>query len=216
MIRENRLAVAPMNSVVSCKFIIIGDSGVGKTAILRRLIENSFSEISQTTVGVEFDSKMLTIGDRKMKLQIWDTAGQERFKSIARAYYRGAVGVILVFDITDRKSFDDLSNWLNDVQSLCNPSAVIQLIGNKFDLIDRRDVTSSEAESFAERHSMNYLETSAKAGDNIGEAFVRVATPILKQGLASTPVLDKSPLVTDTPVLVNPAGEPAAKPGCGC
>jgi small GTP-binding protein len=203
-------------TVVSCKFIIIGDSGVGKTAILRRLIENSFSEVSQTTVGVEFDSKMLTIGDRKMKLQIWDTAGQERFKSIARAYYRNAVGVILVYDITDRQSFDNLSNWLNVVQSLCNPNAVIQLIGNKIDLEARRDVSQSEAEAFAERHQMNYLETSAKAGDNIGEAFVRVATTILKKGLASAPVLDKSPMMTETPVLVNPAAVAPPKAGCNC
>jgi small GTP-binding protein len=195
-----------MTGVVSGKFIIIGDSGVGKTAILRRLIENTFTEVAQTTVGVEFESKMLTIGDRKMKLQIWDTAGQERFKSIARAYYRNAVGVILVFDITERQSFDDLDMWLNDVHSLCNPNAVIQLIGNKLDLIAKREISAAEAESFAERHQMNYLETSAKGGDNVNEAFVRAATAILKKGLATAP--DQKPLVSSVPVMATPAEPP--------
>jgi small GTP-binding protein len=201
-----------MTGVLSCKFIIIGDSGVGKTAILRRLIENSFTDISQTTVGVEFDSKMLTIGDRKLKLQIWDTAGQERFKSIARAYYRNAVGVILVFDLTDQRSFDNLSVWLNDVQALCNSNAVIQLIGNKLDLGPDRAVSASEAESFAARHQMNYLETSAKGGDNVSEAFVRVATGILKKGLATAPTLNKAPLLEEQ--AVGEAGP--AKSGCDC
>jgi small GTP-binding protein len=203
-----------VTGVVSAKFIIIGDSGVGRTAMLRRLIENTFTEVSQTTVGVEFESKMLTIGDRKMKLQIWDTAGQERFKSIARAYYRNAVGVILVFDITERQSFDDLDMWLNDVQSLCNPNAVIQLIGNKLDLIAKREISAAEAESFAERHQMNYLEASAKGGDNINQAFVRAATAILKKGLASAPGPDQKPMMSAVPVMATPA-EPA-KPACAC
>jgi small GTP-binding protein len=203
-----------MTSVLSAKFIIIGNSGVGKTAILRRLIENSYTDICQTTVGVEFESKMLTVGDRKMKLQIWDTAGQERFKSIARADYRNAVGVILVFDITDQASFDDLSVWLNDVQALCNANAVIQLIGNKRDLAADRAVTVSEAESFASRHQMNYIEASAKGGDNVSEAFVRVATAILQKGLATAPVLNKGPLLTDG---AGGGGEtPPSKPGCDC
>jgi small GTP-binding protein len=201
-----------MSGVLGCKFIIIGDSGVGKTAILRRLIENSFTDISQTTVGVEFDSKMLTIGDRKIKLQIWDTAGQERFKSIARAYYRNAVGVILVFDLTDQRSFDNLNVWLNDVQALCNPNAVIQLIGNKLDLAADRAVSASEAESFAQRHQMNYLEASAKGGDNVSEAFVRAATAILKKGLASAPTLNKAPMLEEQ---ASPAGAPTSS-GCDC
>jgi small GTP-binding protein len=184
-------------NAVSAKFIIIGNSGVGKTAILRRLVEDAFTDVSHPTVGVEFESKILTIGDRKMKLQIWDTAGQERFKSIARAYYRNATGVILAFDITDRASFDDLDMWLNDVQSLCNPRAVIQLIGNKTDLASKREISVAEAEAFAERHNVTYLETSAKSGDGVNEAFVRAATAILKMGLAVAGTLDQRPLIDD-------------------
>lgn len=182
-------------STISYKFIIIGSSGVGKTAVLKRLVEDTFTEESQSTIGVEFDSTILSIDEKKVKLQIWDTAGQERFRSISKAYYRNAVGVILVFDITERKSFDDLPSWLNDVHALCDPNAVIQLIGNKCDLGSQRVVTLAEAEQFAEHHHMQYLETSAKAGQNVREAFVRVATTIMSKGLRpSNPPVEKSPI----------------------
>ena len=188
-----------MSSIISYKFIIIGSSGVGKTAILKRLVEDTFSDESQSTIGVEFDSTMIMVEDRRVKLQIWDTAGQERFRSIAKAYYRNAVGVILVFDITERKTFDELSSWLNDVHTLCDPNAVIQLIGNKADLASQRAVTLTEAEAFASHQHMQYLETSAKGGDNVREAFVRVASDILSKGLKpSTPPIDKSPLLPDS------------------
>ena len=181
--------------MISYKFIIIGSSGVGKTAVLKRLVEDTFTEESQSTIGVEFDSTILTIDEKKVKLQIWDTAGQERFRSLSKAYYRNAVGVILVFDITERKSFDDLPSWLNDVHALCDPNAVIQLIGNKCDLGSQRVVTLTEAEQFAEHHHMKYIETSAKAGQNIREAFIHVATTIMSKGLrTSNPPVDKSPI----------------------
>jgi small GTP-binding protein len=114
-----------MTSIPSFKFIVIGSSGVGKTAILKRLIEDTFTEESLATIGVEFDTTLLMVDNRRVKLQIWDTAGQERFRSIAKAYYRGAVGVILVYDLADRKTFDDLPDWIADIRSLCEPNAVV-------------------------------------------------------------------------------------------
>jgi small GTP-binding protein len=188
-----------MTVVVSYKFIIVGSSGVGKTAILKRLVEDSFSEDSQSTIGVEFDSTVLTIGERKVKLQIWDTAGQERFRSIAKAYYRNAIGVIVVYDLTDRKSFDELNTWLNDIHALCDANAVIQLIGNKADLQANRVVTIAEAEQFASHHHIQYLETSAKGGQNIREAFVTVAATIIgRSGKDSQSGISRNPLITDS------------------
>ena len=176
-----------MTSLTSLKFIIIGSSGVGKTALLKRLVEDSFTEESQSTIGVEFDSTVIQVDDRQVKLQIWDTAGQERFRSIAKAYFRNAVGVLLVFDITERKTFDDLTVWLNDVHALCDPNVVVQMIGNKADLADQRQVTLAEAEGFAEHQQLQYLETSAKGGDNVKEAFVRTAAQILNRGIKTGP-----------------------------
>ena len=189
-----------MSAIISYKFIIIGASGVGKTAILKRLIDGTFTEESQSTIGVEFDSTMLTVENKKVKLQIWDTAGQERFRSISKAYYRNAVGVILVFDLTERKSFDDLSTWLNDVHTLCDPNAVIQLIGNKSDLDSSRTVSLAEAENFAKRNQMNYLETSAKSGSAIQEAFIQVTSTIMSKNIkTNTGPVDKSPLLPNQP-----------------
>lgn len=167
------------------KFIVIGSSGVGKTAILKRLVDDVFTGESQSTIGVEFIATSIDVDGTAVKLQIWDTAGQERFRSIAKAYFRSAIGVILVFDLSDRKSFEDLNQWLSDVHSLCDPNAVVTLIGNKSDLVDQRTVTPTEAESFAQLHQLTYLETSALGGDNIQEAFQRTAAAVFRKSLTN-------------------------------
>jgi small GTP-binding protein len=196
-----------MSQVVSYKFIIIGSSGVGKTCLLKRLIDGTFTDDSASTIVVEFDSLILPIENRKVKLQIWDTAGQERFRSISKTYYRNAVGVILVFDLTDRKSFDALTSWLNDIHALCDSNAVTQLIGNKSDLGARRVVTMVEAEAFARQHQMEYLEASAKVGENVRDAFVQVAARIMNKGLKTIPV----------PIPPRPLIQPETQPtGGGC
>jgi small GTP-binding protein len=164
------------------KFIVIGSSGVGKTAILKRLVENTFSSESQSTIGVEFMAASVDVDGVSIKLQIWDTAGQERFRSIAKAYFRSAIGVILVFDLADRRSFDDMNQWLGDVHTLCDPNAVVTLIGNKSDL-EGRTVTAQEAEAFAKLHQLSYMETSALNGNNIEEAFRRTAATIYRRAL---------------------------------
>jgi small GTP-binding protein len=184
---------------VSFKFIIIGSSGVGKTAILKRLVEDTFSAESQSTIGVEFDSTVVQVDGQEVKLQIWDTAGQERFRSIAKAYFRNAVGVLLLFDICDRKTFDETNMWLNDVHSLCDPTAVVVLIGNKADMNQHRVVTLAEAEQFAEHHQLTYMETSALTGSNIREAFVKVATQIYRKGPKTRPNANVAPKKQETP-----------------
>jgi small GTP-binding protein len=185
-----------MTAIPCYKFILIGSSGVGKTSILKRLISDTFLEDPQSTIGVEFETTMMVIDSRRVKLQIWDTAGQERFRAIAKAYYRSAVGVIVVYDLTGRKSFDDLGVWLNDVHALCESNAVIQLIGNKADLNPRRVVTVQEAENFAKQHNLAYLETSAKQGSNVRNAFVNLTTAILEKGMkTSLPAIPSKPLL---------------------
>ena len=163
------------------KFIVIGSSGVGKTSLLKRLIDDTFSQENSSTIGVEYLSTVIEIDGQPIKLQIWDTAGQEKFRSIAKSYFRHAVGVILVYDITERKSFDDLSFWLNDVHQLCDPNAAITLIGNKLDMASQRAVTTAEAQAFATNHQLTYLETSARGGDNVTEAFHRATKTVYER-----------------------------------
>jgi small GTP-binding protein len=170
-----------MSTPVPCfKFIIVGASGVGKTAILKRLTDEIFSTDSQATIGVEFDITTVEVDGKPVKLQIWDTAGQERFRSIAKSYFRNAVGAILVFDICERKSFDDVNQWLNDVHALCDPSVCVILIGNKCDLAEARTVTFTEAERFGQQHQLAYVEASALSGVGVREAFLKAATQIYR------------------------------------
>jgi small GTP-binding protein len=182
----------------SFKFIVIGSSGVGKTSLLQRLIDGQFSADGSPTIGVEYLSTVLEIDDQPIKLQIWDTAGQEKFRSIAKSYFRHAVGVILVYDITDRKSFDDLSSWLNDVHQFSDPNASIALIGNKLDRAAERAVTTAEAQLFASSHQLTYLETSALGGDNVNEAFHRAAKAVYEKaegGLLMTRTVTSGPSI---------------------
>jgi small GTP-binding protein len=188
----------------SFKFIVIGSSGVGKTCLLKRLIDDQFSEDEVATIGAEYVSTMEEIDGQPIKLQIWDTAGQEKFRSIAKSYFRHAIGVILVYDISDRRSFDELSSWLNDVHQFCDPNAAITLIGNKSDLAEKRAVTNAEAQLFATNHQLTYLEASALDGANVSEAFHRAAKIVYERA-------ESGLLMTKTtvpqPNLPTPAGE---------
>lgn len=129
---------------------------------------------------MEFGTQIVDVFGRKVKLQIWDTAGQERFRAVTRSYYRGAQGVLLVFDITRRRTFTHLTSWLTDARNLTNPNTVILLIGNKKDMEDQREVTFEEAKTFAEENGLIFIETSAKTGDNVEEAFLKTAQLIFQ------------------------------------
>ncbi|XP_066484041.1 ras-related protein Rab-2B [Tiliqua scincoides] len=163
------------------KYVIIGDTGVGKSCLLLQFTDKRFMAVHDLTIGVEFGSRMITIDNKKVKLQIWDTAGQESFRSITRSYYRGAAGALLVYDITRRETFNHLTSWLEDARNHSNTHMVIILIGNKSDLENRRDVMKEEGEAFAQEHGLIFLETSAKTATNVEEAFLNTAKAIYKK-----------------------------------
>ncbi|OHT00475.1 Ras family protein [Tritrichomonas foetus] len=161
------------------KIVVVGSSGVGKTAIVQRLIDNTFSIENQSTVGVEFKSFNVDVDGKNCKLSIWDTAGQERFRSVSKAYFRNAVGAILCFALDDPDSFQDLNGWLNDLHSLAAPNAAILLVGNKSDLTENRCITENDGLEFSKRYNIQYIETSAKDGTNIIDSFIRLTRTII-------------------------------------
>ncbi|XP_015275932.1 PREDICTED: ras-related protein Rab-2B isoform X1 [Gekko japonicus] len=163
------------------KYVIIGDTGVGKSCLLLQFTDDRFTTIHDLTIGVEFGSRMISIDNKKIKLQIWDTAGQESFRSITRSYYRGAAGALLVYDITRRETFNHLSSWLEDARQHSSSHMVFMLIGNKSDLEHRRAVKKEEGEAFAREHGMVFMETSAKTAANVKEAFFSTARIIYKK-----------------------------------
>jgi len=160
------------------KYIIIGDTGVGKSCLLLQFTDKRFQPVHDLTIGVEFGARMVTIDNRQIKLQIWDTAGQESFRSITRSYYRGAAGALLVYDITRRETFNHLTRWLEEARQNANGSMVIMLVGNKGDLDHKRQVSKEEGEKFAKENGLIFLETSAKTAANVEEAFINTATKI--------------------------------------
>lgn len=171
------------------KIIIVGASGVGKTALVMNLLGTPV-ESPKPTVGVEFLAHELNVNGEKVRLQIWDTAGQERFRAMSRAYFRNAMGAILMFDTTNRSSFDALSVWLTDLHQLSCPNSVVLLVGNKNDLVDQRQVGASEAESFAKHHNLQYMDTSALTGANVNETFMYLAEEVvarIKNGVLTLP-----------------------------
>ncbi|KAG2620239.1 ras-related protein RGP2 [Panicum virgatum] len=160
------------------KMVLIGDSGVGKSNILSRFTRNHFSLDSKSTIGVEFATKSLQMEGKTIKAQIWDTAGQERYRAITSAYYRGAVGALLVYDITKRQSFDNVHRWLRELRDHADSSIVIMMVANKSDLIHLRAVSEDEGKALAEKEGLFFLETSAMEAVNVEEAFQTIISEV--------------------------------------
>ena len=163
------------------KYIIIGDSGVGKSNILLKYLHDKFNDEFQTTIGVEFGAKNLDLKDKIYRIQIWDTAGQEMFRSITRAYYKNSVCACVVYDITNRTSFDNIKSWIEDCKKHSPKTVFLVLIGNKNDLENNRKVSYDEGVDFAKQYGMLFLETSAKTGKNINEVFLNSCNEISKK-----------------------------------
>ena len=150
------------------KYIIVGESSVGKSCLLLQFIDNRFKDSHDLTIGVDFGSKTIKLNDgTNVKVQIWDTAGQESFRSITRSYYRGSICALLCYDITRRQTFDNLVRWLNDMRDNAYSKMIILLIGNKSDLKFEREVSTEEGQEFADKHNLIFYETSAKTAHNV-------------------------------------------------
>lgn len=152
------------NYDVLVKLIIIGDSGVGKTNVLMRFCDSEFKENYVATIGVDFKVKVLQIEDKRIKLQIWDTAGQERFKNITQTYYKGAMGIILTYSVTEEMSFENIERWITQINENTSPDVKKILIGNKCDLQPNRKVTTEAGQRLANKYSMPFMEVSARTG----------------------------------------------------
>ncbi|CAL6307895.1 unnamed protein product, partial [Bathycoccus prasinos] len=162
------------------KVVLIGDSGVGKSNILSRFTRNEFSLESKSTIGVEFATRSLEVEGKTVKAQIWDTAGQERYRAITSAYYRGAVGALLVYDITKTESFSDIEKWLKELRDHADSNIVIMLCGNKLDLKHLRSVNTESAEILANKEGLLFVETSAFDSTNVESAFQQTLSEIYK------------------------------------
>lgn len=160
------------------KIVLIGDSGVGKTNLLSRFTRDEFNLESKSTIGVEFATKSVTTEGKVVKAQIWDTAGEERYRAITSAYYRGAVGAFLVYDISKRMSFEHIERWLKELREYADQNIVILLVGNKSDLKNLRAVDQDESAAFAEKEGLAFIETSALEATNVDKAFNRILTEI--------------------------------------
>ncbi|KAI3793521.1 hypothetical protein L1987_36140 [Smallanthus sonchifolius] len=170
------------------KTVLIGDSAVGKSNLLSRFAKDKFYLDSKPTIGVEFAYRNTKVGDKIVKAQVWDTAGQERFRAITSSYYRGALGAMLVYDITRRGTFENLKKWLHELREFGNHDMVIVLVGNKSDLTDLREVEVEDGKKLAQLENLCFMETSAKDNLNVEDAFLQMITKIYE--IASQKSLD--------------------------
>nr|QKY15279.1 GTP-binding protein (YPTC1) [Polytomella parva] len=168
------------------KLLIIGDSGVGKSCLLLRFADDTYTESYISTIGVDFKIRTVELDNKIIKLQIWDTAGQERFRTITSSYYRGSHGIIVVYDVTDEDSFNNVKLWLSEIGRYANENVHKLLIGNKSDLSSKRAVPYQTAKAFADEIGIPFLETSAKNATNVEQAFMTMAAEI-KDRTAAVP-----------------------------
>jgi len=200
------------------KVVLIGDSGVGKSNLLSRFTRNEFNLESKSTIGVEFATRSIQVEGKTVKAQIWDTAGQERYRAITSAYYRGAVGALLVYDIAKHLTYENAERWLKELQDHADSNIVIMLVGNKSDLRHLRAVPTDEAKAFAEKHGLSFLETSALDSSNVELAFQTILTAIYnivsQRQMSGRSDSDFSPASNVVPITVEPTQNSANKGLC--
>lgn len=163
--------ISKMKPDYTIKYIIVGNAYVGKSNIIYRFVENKFSENYKATINLDFSYKNMKINDKIFRIQLWDTAGQEEFQSISRGYYKSGACALVVYDITDRETFNNVSSWVEECKNNGPSTITLVLVGNKIDLEDKRQVTYEEGEDFANRNNMQFFETSALNGTNIDKLF---------------------------------------------
>lgn len=161
------------------KFVIIGDTNTGKSCLLQRFVDDTYTNDFISTIGIDFKVKTINIDDKIIKVQMWDTSGQCRFRSITNSYYRGAHGMIIAFDITNKKSFTNIERWMRDVKNFGSENSIKILIGTKSDLIEERQISKEEIDTLVDELGISYIETSAKENNNINELFVTICKEIL-------------------------------------
>ena len=163
------------------KILLLGDSSVGKTCFLMRYTDNTFQDIHMSTIGLDYKLKNVQLEDGKMvKIQVWDTAGQDRFRSITKNYYKGAHGIILIYDVTENKSFENLKNWMNQIKEEVSNRVTIVLVGNKIDDEENRKITTEQGESMAKEFDIMFFECSAKTGENIDGIFNNLVKKVVE------------------------------------
>ena len=153
------------------KILLLGNSDVGKSSLILRYVDQVWSDTFVPTIGVDFKVKTLELQNKQIKMQIWDTAGQERFRNVISSYFRGAHGILLIYDVTNRDSFKNLESWLIEIEQNSSENVLKVLIGNKNDLVDDKEIKTEEGQAFANRNGMQFIETSAKENTNVTEAF---------------------------------------------
>lgn len=179
------------------KIVLIGDSGVGKSNLLTRFTRNEFNMESRSTIGVEFATRTTEIDGKRIKAQIWDTAGQERYRAITSAYYRGAVGAIVVYDISKSESYENVNNWLKELKENADANIAVELVGNKSDLAHLRAVPTEEAKNFATENQLLFTEASALNAENVDKSFEQLLKSIYD--MVSKHQLDLSDYNPDKP-----------------
>lgn len=170
----------PKSNDETIKILMLGESGVGKSSILTRFVDDKFSTNFLTTLGVEYKHKTIMINDKKVMTQVWDTAGQEKFRTITPVYYRKVDGVVMVYDITDRNSFESINYWMKNLKDNADSNIKVILIGNKFDLADKRAVSKEEGDNLAESYGLKFMEASAKSRHNVNDLFASLSVDILE------------------------------------
>lgn len=193
------------------KLLLIGDSGVGKSCLLLRFADDTYTESYISTIGVDFKIRTVELDGKTIKLQIWDTAGQERFRTITSSYYRGAHGIIVVYDVTDSESFNNVKQWLHEIDRYASENVNKLLVGNKADLTSKRSVTFDQGKEFADSLGIEFLETSAKNATNVEKAFMTMASQI-KSRMKAQPVASSS----SKPTKLTPSSSVGGSGGSCC